>query len=146
MNNKDYKMVSVKISTHDALKALAGERGVTIANFVDDLISNDRMDDSTGNVFRKLSRIEEHLKKLDSSYHLIYTVLVRMSNANGVPLVPFDVEATDYKTDGDLKTESEHLDDLRKLSEQDEIDRKAAISAGEDIPERNSRRKNRQNG
>jgi hypothetical protein len=136
-------MVQLSISSHENLKKLAKEHGCTMAQFIDDSVAKAAASDiTTGNLWAKLDRIENHLKQLDADYHEIYEALVKISNADTAkgPLVPYHRKETNYKTDKDLKTESEHLDDLRKLSDEDEAARREAIARGEDVPERPRRK------
>ena len=139
-NAKDFTMIAVKRSTHSELKRLAAERGTTLADFIEDSVVNIRHDDTTGNLFLKLSRIENFLKDLDSENKKLNSYLsqINISKIPGVflPLVPPRGRDVSYDTESDLETKAQHLDELSQIAQQDEVDRQTAIARGEDVVEK----------
>ena len=143
--NKGFMAVKVKKDTYDILKAMAIENKCTLAALIHEAVSKLKPDDA-GNIYNKVSRIEQSLKDLHSDFEQLQGWLsdfdVKESNGNIIALIPPHHRGhLPYMNDKDIKNLQKANDAYSKMHAQDEADRDAAIARGEDVVERRPRQR-----
>ena len=145
MGNKGFMAVRVRQDTYDLIKAMSIKDNRKIADMMHEAISKLTPDD-TGNVYAKLSRMEQSLKDLHNDFVQLQGWLsdfdVKDSNGNITALIPPHYRGSlPYMNDKDLKNLQKANDAYSKMHAQDEADRDAAIARGEDVVERRPRQR-----
>ena len=141
--NKGFMAVKVKKDTYDILKAMAIENKCTLAALIHEAVSKLKPDDA-GNIYNKISSIEQYLKLLHGDYTLLSDRVSRI-NVSPIPgafasVIPTQERTHLYLDDKDIKKRDKEAEARHKMHVQDEADRNAAIAAGEDVVERPRRR------
>ena len=160
-SNKDgYQRVALQQATYIRLKEMADKNHCSLSQLIEDATSK-LSPDNAGNVYNKLSRIEEYLQKTGIQFDIIKLGLSRIdvSRLPGIvePAIPPNTPSCHYHSEEEIKKLQadealEHEEALKQYAVDEakreeyrkkrmaEADRDATIARGEDVVERRVRK------
>ena len=134
----DLKRIAIRQDIYDELKAMAVLNHCSLADVLKEVASKVNPN-AVGNIYTKIERIETHLKQQDEYNQRLYAILanVNVSKEPGVfqPMVPLHRSVHPYRTDADIQAENVAMDERLKLRDEDFLEFKKAVAAGDVNPE-----------